>query len=167
MTISLDIASAAARTSERDFGLTTEKHKRINEMLRELDPRLSLRMIPERDPAFNPPKTMGVWEDDVKNGLTNWVLTIEPEHVDARLVARVAAGDMSKLSPAQRIELLKRVKQAEHDLMEAAYAEKMAQRKEEMLFIASARQGSVRHTIDGEDRIISDEPGGRSPRTYV
>jgi hypothetical protein len=165
MTVSLDRASAAARVSERDYGLQTESHKRINELLRALDPRLSLRMIPERDPAFRPPKTMGVYEENVGTA-SPWVLTIEPEFVDERIVARVALGDMSKTTPAERMAVLRKVQEAKEQLLEQQWQERKAQLVEEVRSL-SRRHGSVRHTIDGETRIIGEEPGHRSPRTYV
>lgn len=165
MAISLDPSSAAARDAHRDYGLVDVKHLRINEMLHDLDPQLSLRVIPERDPAYRPPKTMGVYEEGTQGAASPWVFTLAPEHVDERVVARVAAGDMSKLSPAEKMELLKKANQLALERDRKELAEKQAQRREEMLFIASSKKSTIRHKIDGETKILSDEI--RSPRTYV
>jgi hypothetical protein len=166
MTISLDSGSAAARVAERDYGLTNEKHKRINQLLRALDPNLSLRVIPERDPAFRPPKTMGVYEENTQGASSPWVFTIEPEFVDERVVARVAAGDMTKTTPAERMEILRKVQQAKEQLLEAEWQAKKEELVEQVRAL-SRTHGAVRHRINGETRILSDTPGGHSPRTHI
>ncbi len=166
MTVSLDRHSAQARIGERDFGLTTDIQRRVNQMLQDYDRNLSLRAIPERDPAFRPPRTMGVYEEGTK-GVTPWVFTIEPEHVDERVFARAIAGDMSKLSHAQRMEILKATRDAAARKIELEQAEEAAQRREEMLFIASTKQNTIRHKINGETVILADEPGGRRTKTFI
>ena len=167
MAVSLDSSSALSRTAEREYGLDSPAFKRINEILHDIDPRLSLRRIEPGDPAFRPPKTMGVYEEGVvQNGaVTPWVLTIEPEFVDERLIARVLAGDMSKMRPGERMEKLRQAREIAQAKIKAEWEEEKARRREEILFIASGGRNSIRHKINGEDVILSDEV--RSPRTHV
>lgn len=167
MAVSLDTSSSLARVAERDYGLDSPVFKRINEILRDIDPRLSLRRIPEGDPAFRPPKTMGVYEEGVveRGAVTPWVLTIEPEFVDERLIARVMAGDMSKMAPGERMAALKAARDIAQAKIKAEWEEERARRREEILFIASGGKNTIRHKIGGETVILSDEV--RSPRTHV
>lgn len=168
MTMSLSTDAALARIAERDYGLRTDMQILVNQMLHDYDPNLSLRAIPERDPAYRPPKTMGVYEEGTKGASSPWVFTIEPEHVDERTFARAVAGDMSKLSHPERMELLKKSQLAAEQKKQADWEQERARRREEMLFIASTPKSTIRHRMpSGETLILADEPGGRSPRTHI
>lgn len=166
--MSLSTDAALARIAERDYGLRSETHLLINQMLHDYDPDLSLRVIPENDPAFRPPKTMGVYEEGTNGASSPWVFTIEPEHVDERTFARAVAGDMSKLSPREKMELLKQSQLAAEAKKEADWQEERARRREEMLFIASTKLSQIRHRMpNGDVVILADEPGGRSPKQFI
>jgi len=75
------MTSRAIDLSGMGNGLTNERHLHINRMLQDYsNGKLSLRRIPENDPAFSygakltPPKLYGVWEERVAAGQPNWVL---------------------------------------------------------------------------------------------
>ena len=81
--------------NEYHFGLETEIQKRVNRILQDYNPKLSLRRIPDTDPAFmagqkfNPPRIFGVWEDGVARGETNWVFTLAEMSIDDRVLRRI------------------------------------------------------------------------------
>jgi hypothetical protein len=158
---------------EHAYGLTTEPQRLLNKMLQDFDPYLSLRRIPEGDPAFlagrafDPPRTFGVWEE-TSAASTKWVFTIPEISIQnpGGVLARVAAGDMSKLSPAQKIQLLRDANQAAELGRQKANEEKMAERREQALFIASSRKSRLRHTLNGEEVVI-DSHGIHPARNHV
>jgi hypothetical protein len=81
------------------------------------------------------------------------------------VIARIAAGDATKLTPKQRIELLESANRAAEAAKEKYWADVRESRREEMLFIASNGKSRITHTIDGEKMIIGDTV--RSARTHV
>lgn len=140
-----------------------EKQRYIDEMLKQIDDRLSLRRIPEGDPAFlhgrtfDPPRDFGVYEEGVQGGASPWVFTLPEMSVDERIIARVALGDMSKTTPKQRMEALMRA-QAEMKLKEnTEAAERQAELSEQAHFIANTSKTTIRHRINGEMRILGTD----------
>lgn len=165
----MNLRDAAA---EAAHGLTTEPQKILNMMLRDFDPYLSLRRIPENDPAFGParaqtpPHEFGVWEE-TSTASTKWVFTLPEAYVlsPQTVLARVAAGDATKLTPRQRIELLEKANRAAEAAKDKYWEDVRAARHEEMLFLASSGKSRVTHTIDGEKMIVGDTV--RRARTHV
>jgi hypothetical protein len=165
----MNLRDAAAEQAQ---GLTTEPQKILNMMLRDFDPYLSLRRIPEGDPAFlpgrqqTPPHEFGVWEE-TSTASTKWVFTLPEAYIlsPQTVLARVAAGDASKLSPRERIELLQKANAAAEAAKDKYWADKAAERREEMLYIASSGKSRITHTIDGEKMIVGDTL--RPARTHV
>lgn len=157
---------------EHAYGLITEPQKLLNRMLQDYDPYLSLRRIPENDPAFaagmqhNPPRIFGVWEE-TSSASTKWAFTIPEISIQnpGAILARVAAGDMTKMSGKEKLELLRKAQEATKLAERKVQAEKEAERREEMLFIASTAKSRITHTLNGEKLILGDTV--RSARTHV
>jgi hypothetical protein len=148
------------------YGLRTEPERTLNRLLNEYDHNLSLRRIPEGDPAFKPEMPLGVWEETSAAG-TKWVFTL-PETAPLApgyVLARIAAGDNTKLTPAEKMRLWKDSHEAAELAKIRDREEEMAARREEMKFIASTGKSTIRHKINGEDLILSDEV--RSVRRHV
>jgi hypothetical protein len=165
----MNLRDAAAEHAQ---GLTTEPQKILNMMLRDFDPYLSLRRIPETDPAFlpgraqNPPHEFGVWEE-TSAATTKWVFTIPEAYVlsPETVLARVVAGDATKLTPRQRVELLQKANLAAKAAKDKYWEDIRAARREEMMFIASNGKSRITHTIDGEKMIVGDTV--RRARTHI
>lgn len=158
---------------EREYGLTTEPQKILNMVLRDYDPYLSLRRIPEGDPAFvharaqTPPHEFGVWEE-TSTASTKWAFTVSEQEIQINpgsILARVSLGDASKYTPAERIARLQAATKAAEAAKDKYWADKMEERREEMLFIASNGKSRIAHTIDGEKMIIGDTM--RRARTHI
>lgn len=162
-----------AHALEAEYGLITENQRLLNQMLHDYDPYLSFRRIPENDPAFregmtfDPPRVFGVHEETSAAG-TKWVFTVPEVATEnpTAILGRVVAGDSSKLTPAQKIELLKAAHAATEAAKRKRWEEKMAERRDEMLFIASSAKSTIRHKIDGEDVVLSAS-GIRQLRHHV
>lgn len=165
----MNLREAAAEQAQ---GLTTEPQKILNMMLRDFDPYLSLRRIPESDPAFGPsraqtpPHEFGVWEE-TSTASTKWVFTLPEAYIlsPQTVIARIAAGDATKLSPRERIELLQKANRAADAAKDKYWEDKAAAKREEMLFIASNGKSRITHTIDGEKMIVGDTV--RRARTHI
>lgn len=157
----MNLRDAAA---EHEQGLITEPQRFLNQLLREYDPYLSLWRIPESDPAFaagmqfDPPRVFGIREE-TSAAETKWVFTIPEISIQnpAAIIARVAAGDMTKFDPAKKMQLLQDSARAVELAKQKRYEEQLAERREEMLFIASTGKSSIRHKMNGEDLILGDE----------
>lgn len=165
MTVSLTADAAFDRETERDYGLENDVQRLVNAALHNYSHRLSLRRIPERDPAYRPPRVFGVYEEGVLGGISPWVFTLAPEHVDERVLARVIAGDMSKSSHKERMAALQKANQLMQAEKEAQWAAEHARRRDEMLFILGTKRSSIRHKLGDDTLILSDET--RSPRTHI
>lgn len=146
-------------------GLRTEKQLRIARMLREYNPRLSLRRIPESDPAFaagmqfDPPRVFGVYEENVADHLPNWVFTVAEMSIDERLLARVAENDFARGGGATKMwNKFLALKTAQELEKRARQEEIMAAREEEMLGVAklAEKRSTFRHRINGELMQIGD-----------
>lgn len=153
--------------AEHSFGLRSEAELRINRMLRDYDPNLSLRRIPEGDPAFNagraktPPHTHGVWEEGVntlKGILGNWVFTLAEMSIDHRVLARIAEGDMRKHGVPEKIAKLRAHQETAELERQRAMYDIIEERREEMEAIGrmARTKSTIRHRINGEDVIIGD-----------
>lgn len=147
---------------DTQHGLTTERQWHINAMLRDYDPKLSLRRIPELDPAaiagakLNPPKLFGVWEEGVARGETNWVFTLAEMSIDSRVLARIMENDMSKQGADQRMAKFLAIKRAEEASKLKGKIDEKEAKREEMLWLGKQTKSSIRHTINGEKVIIAD-----------
>lgn len=151
---------------DSQFGLTTERQFHINRMLRDYNPKLSLRRIPETDPAFregmrmNPPKVFGVWEEGVSSDVPNWVFTLAEMSLDQRVLARIMENDMSRVDGDARMNKFLALQRSEEASKLKKQMEVDEARRDEMLWIG--RQGkygtktTVRHRINGEDVILGD-----------
>jgi len=147
------------------FGLRTERQILTNQMLQDYNPKLTLRRIGERDPAFaagqkfNPPRVLGVWEEPVARGETNWVFTLAEISVDpVRILARVAENDFSKANGKERFDRLLAFKQLEEAVKLKELNDKNQERREEMITAGKLmrRNGTVRMKINGEDVLVGD-----------
>jgi hypothetical protein len=154
--------------SEHAFGLDNENARRLNEMIRERYPNLSLRRIPSYDPFFTPEKPWGIWEDTVTlgSGMANWVFSISEYGLDARVLARLYENDMSRGVVANR--KWEALAQAEADSRRKAMDEKHAEAQDEMMgFLLAARHRNyVNMTVDGDKVKIGDGPAERT-RSFI
>lgn len=165
----MNLRDAAAQAAN---GLSTEPQKILDMMLRDYDPYLSLRRIPEGDPAFkagqafDPPRIFGVWEE-TSAATTKWVFTIPEISIlnPGEILARIVVGDSSKRTPKERMEILQASQQAAVQAKEKFWEDVRAQRREEMNFIASNGKSRITHTIDGEKMILGDTM--RRARTHI
>jgi hypothetical protein len=149
-------------------GLLTEKARHIAQMVKDVSGgKLELRRIPENDPAFRPPKVFGVWEFNVASDQTPWVFTLMEMSIDERVIARIIENDFKRQGASERFAKLMAVEQAEKASSLKKYADKQAERKEEMLAIGKMSQykSQFTHVINGEKVIIGDTI--RSPRKTV
>jgi len=146
-------------------GLTNERHLHINRMLQDYsNGKLSLRRIPENDPAFaygaklTPPKLYGVWEERVAAGQPNWVFTLAEMSIDERVLARVMENDLSRQGVPERQAKMEALTRANEASKYKAEADRMAEREDEMLTIGrlAGKKSTIRHRINGEDVIIGD-----------
>lgn len=151
---------------EYHYGLDTDAKRHINRMLHDYDDRLSLRRIANTDPAFTPEKPYGVWEDGLHSNMTNWVFTLAETMIDERVIARIAANDMTKQGASERFAKWKALEMAQQASAHLKRIEEAEAKREEMIGMAKLHnRTSYRHRINGEDVIIGDEI--RSPRTYI
>lgn len=159
--------------AEHAYGITTDQQRHINQLLQDYDPNLSLRRIPENDPAFaagmrkNPPEIYGVYEEGLRGASTPWVFTVAEMSIDDRILARVVAGDMSKRSGPELNAIRIAAHQAGRQRAEQEERTKLEEMQEEMLGLArlGASKSTIRHEIDGEMKVISDTI--RSGKTFI
>lgn len=159
--------SRAIDLSGSGHGLTTEKQLRINRLLQQYDPNLSLRRIPERDPAFRPPKVFGVFEENVAPGEPNWVFTLAEYSIDERILARIRENDFKRLNAAGQWDKFAALKSAEEQVKAQQELEQRQARNDEIRDFArlADRKSVMRHTINGEEFIIGDTV--RRARTHI
>jgi hypothetical protein len=154
--------------AEHAYGLDTEEARRLNEMIREHYPNLSLRRIPPTDPFFTPEKPYGVWEDTVVlgSGMSNWVFALSPYSLDHRVLARLFENDMSRGVVANR--KWEALAAAEEDSRRKAWQAKHEEAQDEMLtFLNAARHRNyVTMTVDGDKLKIGDGPAERT-RSFI
>jgi hypothetical protein len=155
--------------ADHAYGLDFEPAIRLNEMIRERYPNLSVRRIPESDPFFTPEKPWGIWEDTaitLGTGQSNWVFALSPYSLDHRVLARLYENDLSRGVVANR--KWEALAAAENDARQKLWQEQQDQRKDEMLgFLMAARHRNyVRMTVDGDKLRIGDGPAERT-RTFI
>lgn len=153
-------------------GLTTEKQLYVNKLLQEYDPNLSLRRIPERDPAaiagarLDPPKIFGVHEANVAPGQSPWAFTLAEMSIDERVLARVVSNDLQRRGASKQFADLLAIQGAAEAGRRKREAELLEEREDEMLTIGALarKKATFRHTLNGEDVIIGDRirPARRS-----
>lgn len=161
--------------AEHSYGLRSEAEMRIHRMLQDYDPNLSLRRIPEGDPAFlagrakTPPHTHGVWEEGVitLGVLGNWVFTLAEMSIDHRVLARIVEGDMRKHGVNEKMAKLRAHQETAELERQRAMYDLIEERRDEMEAIGrmARTKSTIRHRINGEDVIIGDTV--RSLRTHV
>jgi hypothetical protein len=138
-------------------------------MVQDYNPRLSLRRVPVGDPGFNPERPYGVFEE-VGPGVRPWVFFLSESMINERVLARLYENDLSKQGVDERMAKLIAFNAAQAKTQQAVVDETMAERQEQMLFLAKAgsRQSTVRLKVDGDDIIVADDPTNhRSPRTFI
>lgn len=147
------------------YGLHGERQIRINQMLQEYNPKLSLRRIGENDPAFragqrfDPPRVLGVWEEPVERGESNWVFTLAEISVDDRILARIFENDFAKNGGAKgKYSKLLAMRQAEEYGRLKKDRDKIEERRDDMISMGKLARihGPVRVNINGEDLILGD-----------
>lgn len=151
-------------------GLETEQQRDVDRLLNDYDPNLSLRRIPERDPAFRPEKPFGVYEEGTL-GVTPWVFTLAGYACDQRVLARIAAGDMAKRGvredmAKQQAEAL--AAQAWDDRQRAMQAQ---DRHDEMLSVAKLGERysrfTMRNPLTGERMVVDNSGENHTGRTFI
>lgn len=150
-------------------GLTTQMQRRVDQLLRDYSPRLSLRRIPESDPWFIPEEPFGVYEEGVQSDqMSPWVFRVSEASIDERILAYIVEADFTKQGVPARMAKLKALELAQAAARGAAFEEQQAAQAEEAshLLKTMLRRGSARHRIDGES-VIMDADGPRSTRTYI
>jgi hypothetical protein len=156
------------------LGLETEHQIRTNQMLQDYNPKLSLRRIPEQDPAaiagrrFNPPRIFGVWEDGVARGETNWVFTLaEVSIVPDRILTRIFQNDFARTNPKEKFDLLLAQDRAAEALRMKKMVERQEESREDMIAAGKVmrRNGTVRMQINGEEWLVGDTI--RPVRTFI
>lgn len=155
--------------AEHAYGLDNDRARRVNEMIQEHYPQLSLRRIPDTDPFFTPEKPWGVWEDTVLThgtGQTNWVFSVSEYGLDARVLARIFEGDMSRPEVANR--KMEAIFDAERAHQQREYQEEMERRADEVLqFLLVARgKNYLTMNVDGDRVRIGDGPAERT-RSFI
>lgn len=140
------------------MGLDTEKQRHIDNLLHDYDPNLSLRRIPDGDPAFSIQKPYGVYEENIL-AMRPWVFTLSPSEIDERVLARIMANDFTKQGAPEKFAKLQAHEAATQLSKMRRDAELAAEREDEMRTIAdlASRKTTVRHRIDGELMILGDE----------
>lgn len=150
---------------EHAWGLDNDAARRVNEMIQEHYPRLSLRRVPESDPAFDPRKPWGVYEEGVRGGLPPWVFMVGEYSLDHRILARLFENDNSRATVRNRT--MESLFAAEQASQQKARADEMEQRRDEALQLALALKGKnyVRMEVDGDKLMIGDDI--RRTRTFI
>lgn len=150
-------------------GLTTQIQRRVNQLLRDYSPRLSLRRIPEADPWFLPEEPFGVYEEGVQSdSMSPWVFRVAEGSIDERILAYIVEADFTKHGVPEREARRRALELAQGAAREAQQQEQQAAQAEEATHLLKTmlRRGSARHRIDGES-VIMDADGPRSTRTYI
>lgn len=147
-------------------GLTTDMQMKVDRLLKDYSPKLSLRKIGDNDPAlhaglrFNPPRTYGVWEEPVARGETNWVFTVAEISITPALLVRVAEGDFAKTNAGQKFDQFQARQQIAEALRLKEQNDHNAERREEMILTGKAMRragnGTARVRINGEDVLVGD-----------
>ncbi len=151
-------------------GLETEQQRDLDRLLNDYDRNLSLRRIPERDPAFTPEKPFGVYEEGTL-GMTPWVFTLAPYACDDRVLARVAAGDMTKRGVREDMAKMQANALAKKAWEERTRAVEQQERADEMLSVAKMGERYSRFTMydprTGERMVVDSERQVHTGRTLI
>lgn len=152
------------------YGLTTEKHRQINDLLQAYSPRLSLRRIPTSDPAFHPSKPYGVFEEGVDPRTSPWVFTLAEMSIDERVVARIYENDFARAGADAQMAKTLALRAAQENRQAQDEAERRAAARDEMMAIGrlAGEKSQFRHRFaNGETLIIGSDATSRSGRSYV
>lgn len=155
------------------YGLDREDARIVNDLLHDYNPKLSFRRVPEADPAFDPNKPWGVYEEGVNASreiLSPWVFFVHDSAIDHRVLARIYENDFARQGANALV--------ARNEAMKKALAQTQTRAREEIaeagrdraLFLAKALQHktAVRHDFgDGNGRVIIGDGGTRSGRTFI
>lgn len=151
-------------------GLETEQQRDLNRLLNDYDRNLSLRRIPERDPAFSPEKPFGVYEEGTL-GVTPWVFTLAPYACDERVLARVAAGDMTKRGVQEDMAKQQANALAKQAWRDRQRAVEQQERTDEMLSVAKLADRYSRFTMHdprtGERMVVDGGTEIHNGRTFI
>lgn len=151
-------------------GLETETQRDVDRLLNDYDPNLSLRRIPERDPAFTPEKPFGVYEEGTL-GVSPWVFTLAPYACDERVLARVAAGDMAKRGVREDMAKTQANALAAQAWRDRQRAVEQQERTDEMLSVAKLGDRYSRFTMidprTGERMVVDSGTEVHSGRTFI
>jgi hypothetical protein len=151
-------------------GLETETQRDTDRLLHDYDPNLSLRKIPERDPAFTPGKPFGVYEEGTL-GLTPWVFTLAGYACDERVLARVAAGDMAKRGVREDMAKVQAQALAKKAAQDRQRAVELQDRTDEMLSVGKMAERYSRFTMTdqrtGERVIVDGEAQVHTGRKFI
>lgn len=149
------------------LGLETDAQRHVHRLLNDYDRNLSLRRIPQGDPAFRPDKPFGVWEEGITGAATNWVFTLSEAMIDERVLSRIAQADMAKHGVPEKIAKMQAATLAAEASKMRRRMEDDQEKKEEMLGVVklAAKNGTIRHRINGERVLIGDEI--RRPQTFI
>lgn len=152
----------------RQYGLTNERQTHVHRLLQQYDHRLSLRRVDERDPAFNPQKPYGVYEEATL-GQRPWVFFCSDTEIDDRLLARIAEADMVKHGVPEKKAKMDAFNAAQALSKQQREADQAEERRDEMMTIGELAQKHdiVRHRLgpDGELMRIGDTI--TSGRTFI
>ncbi len=152
--------------AEHAYGLDREDARRVNEMVQEHYPNLSLRRIPENDPFFTPEKPWGIYEETAVAGQPKWVFALSDYSLDHRVLARLFENDMSRPEVAGRT--MESLFAAEEASRQKWRQEQQEQRNDEMLQFLLAAQGKnyMTMTVDGDRMKFGDGPAERT-RAFI
>lgn len=141
------------------YGLTTAKQVHINRIIKEYDPHLSLRRVPQNDPAYKPGEAeFGIFEEGVHASQRPWAFLVGEQSVDERLLARVMEADMTRQGVPARMAKFMAIQKAAEQAKLDADRERIEERTEEMVGVAKMgdRTGDFTHTINGRKYRIGD-----------
>lgn len=150
-------------------GLDSDRLRYYGKLISEMYPELELRRIPHDDRIMAwatqqaPPHTFGIWERNVGTHafggvLTNWVFTLPEQAIDDRIIARLLEADMRRQGADERTAKMEALRRTKLATEQANFMRKFEERRDEMIALGrmAGTQSTIRHTIGGEDVIISD-----------
>lgn len=147
-------------------GLTTDIQFKVDRLLKDYSPKLSLRKIGDNDPAlhagmrFNPPRLYGVWEEPVARGETNWVFTVAEISISPALLVRIAEADFAKTNPKEKFDQFMAREQVAEALRRKEQNDYHEGRRDEMMLAGKAMRragnGTARIRINGEEVLVGD-----------
>lgn len=145
------------------YGLTTEAQLHVARLVEAYDPNLSLRRLPERDPAAiagakrPTPHTFGIFERNVAPGQPNWVFTMPESAVTPfRVMSRIRENDLHRGGVSAHAAKFQAQLEAKAATDRAADQARAEERREEQLGIAelAQRKTSFKHRMPNGDLVV-------------